>query len=203
MKKNNKKNYIDKGIYSHPQIGGYLSLKQFILIEQDGKRCLLLRFANESDFEINAARFIVKQLNAEGEEIGRVDMEYREMDLSAGQMYSPEQGIVVKKECVDFTVQPIWLVSGDYKYVFRNGTVNASYDPRGYGEKQRADRKRGSAGISIRQSYRGGGKIYGVIAAVSFILVIGSLIFVIYQSAEGMARDELPKTYSEAYADEL
>ncbi len=201
MKKNNKKNYIDKGIYSHPQIGGYLSLKQFILIEQDGKRCLLLRFANESDFEINAARFIVKQLNADGEEIGRVDIDYRDMAVSAGQMYSPEQGIVVKKDCVDFTVQMVSLVSGDYEYVFKNGVVTASYDPRGYSDKVRKDRKRGSAGISVKQPYRGGGKFYGVIAAVSFILVIGSLIFVIYQSAEGRATDELPRTYSEAYAD--
>ncbi len=201
MKKNNKKNYIDKGIYSHPQTGGYLSLKQFILIEQEGTRCLLLRFANESDFEINGARFIVKQLNSNGEDIGRVDIDYRDMALSAGQMYAPEQGIVVKKDCVDFTVQMVSLISGDYKYVFENGVVNASYDPRGYNDKPRRERKRGSAAKSVKQTYRGGGKFYGVIAAVSFLLVIGSLVFVIYQSSEGMARDDLPEAYSETYAD--
>ncbi len=185
-----EKNYIDKGIYSHPQLGGYLTLKQFILIEQDKKRCLLLRFANESDLEINAARFILKQLNSDGEEIGRVDISYKDISIASGAMYSSEQGIVVKKECVDFTVQMVSVVSGDYRYVFENGTVTAHYDRRGYGERVRKDRKRGSAEISVRSKYKGGGRFYGFIAFVALVLAVISLLLVIYNTDS--SEDEMP-----------
>ena len=36
------KEYYEKGFYNHDQIGGFVSVKQFILIEKDGKRVLLL-----------------------------------------------------------------------------------------------------------------------------------------------------------------
>ncbi len=200
--KRNEKNYIDKGIYSHPQIGGYLTLKQFILIEQDKKRCLLLRFVNEADFKINGARFILKQLDSDGQEIDRIDIDYNDMKLAPGQMYSPNQGIVVKKECVDFKIQMLYIASGDYRYIFENGTVTAHYDKRGYSENEKKRSRRGSMDVSIKSKYNGGEWMFGFIAVISMLLVVISFIFVL-SNADNVAKDSLPESYSISYTDKI
>ena len=77
--KKKKENYLVKGVYDRPQTRGAFAVKQYMLIEQDGKHCLLLKFENESDMPISEAEFTVCQLDADGNEIGNIDICYRDI----------------------------------------------------------------------------------------------------------------------------
>lgn len=175
-----KKQYIDKGIYSHPQIGGYLTVKQFLLVEREGKRCLLLRFANESDFVIDRAEFTVKQYNAAGKMIGSVNIKYDGISIAVGDMFAPKNGIVVDETCVDFIVQMSYVGSGCYKYIFKNGSVIAYYEKAQKTDKRRVGKN--TSKVTVRQKYRGSGKMYGLLAFLSFVLVIGAFVYVVYDT---------------------
>ncbi len=192
----NKKQYIDKGIYSHPQIGGYLTVKQFLLIERDGKRCLLLRFVNESDFVIDRAEFTVKQFNAAGKMIGSVNIKYGDIKIAQGDMFAPKNGIVVDETCVDFLVQMAYVGSGCYKYVFKNGSVTAYYEKNQNTDKRNTEKN--TSKVTVRSKYKGGGKMYGLLAFLSFILVIGAFVYVVYDTY----KPEEPETIETENADE-
>ena len=110
-------NCIAKGIYGHHQISGYLSVRQFIIVEKDGKKCLLLRFENEASFDITQAEFSLKQLNSKGDVIDVSTIGYSNMKIRAGQMYALKEGIVLKNECFDFIIQMISLTGGRYRYM--------------------------------------------------------------------------------------
>jgi len=180
MKKNAKR-YIDKGIYSHGQLSGYLSVKQFMVVDQDGKHCLLLRFANEADFEINAVEFMLTQINTHGETVGTIKIKYSDLNIGAGEMYSPDKGIVVKADCADFTVQILSIISGKYRYVFKRGLVTAHYDRRGYENGICAVHVHDGEGRSETQKkYYSRGILYRLVAVVSLILVFVSLGLTIF-----------------------
>ena len=191
MRKKEEK-YLDKGIYDHPQVSGYLSLRQFIMVEQDGKRCVLLRFSNEAPFEINDVEFMLKQLDSRGETVDVVKVRYKGLHIGAGTMYAPSKGIVVKKECVDFVIQMRYVVSDQYKYVFKNGQVTPRYDTRGYADppKYRKTKRSGVDSADIKNRYSGGGKFYGFIAFITFVLIIGMLALIMFKVG-GTARPDV------------
>lgn len=171
---------LAKGIYSHPQVSGYLSVKQFMIIEQDGKKCLLLRFANEASFQISQVEFVLRQLNSKGDEISASVMKYSDLRIKVGGMYALEKGIVLKQECVDVVVQMISLVGGRYKYKFKNGIVTAHYDKDGYGVRETHNTWHRSNSVEVSSRYSDGGQSHRGVAFLSLVLIIVSLVLVIF-----------------------
>ena len=169
---------IKKGIYSYPQLSGYLSVKQFMIIERKEKKCLILRFANEADFEIKSARFNLKQLNAKGDVIDESKLEYLSLNLKAGDMCAPRDGIVLKKDCADVLIKLVSLVGGRYEYHFKNDIVTAHYNKNGYGKK--TSRKSGSSQLDVVHRYSGGGKFYKRIAVFAFFLTVVAFVLSIW-----------------------
>ncbi len=193
-----KKNYFIKGVYDHPQIGGYLTVKQYIMMEQDGKHCLLLRFENELKTSICSVEFTVKQLDSDGVEIASTDVKYTDLDLKSGRLFCPEEGIVLDKKCVDFLVKMRSLVSGETKFLFHKGQVTEHYDPRGYEERCVAEN--GGGRTVVHRKYSGGGKAYGWMAFLALLLMIASIWFVVVRNEEEARKspDSRPTVESEA-----
>ena len=59
IKMNQRGNYISKGVYLHPQIPGFVAVKQYIFCRQNEKKCLILKFSNNCDFKLSAMSFTV------------------------------------------------------------------------------------------------------------------------------------------------
>lgn len=172
-------NFLIKGIYSHPQLHGYFTVKQYIMLEREDKHCLLIRFENELRADICEIAFTVKQLNAAGKVIGRIKIHYSDLNIRAGQLYCPEQGIVIDDACVDCVIDMKYVVSETVKYVFKKGLVTDHYDPRGY--KKPVAHKSETSKITVRRQYMGGGKSFRWIALLSFLMAIVMLGMLIYR----------------------
>ena len=172
-------NFLIKGIYSHPQLHGYFTVKQYIMLEREDKHCLLIRFENELRADICEIAFTVKQLNAAGKVIGRIKLHYSDLNIRAGQLYCPEQGIVIDDACVDCVIDMKYVVSETVKYVFKKGLVTDHYDPRGY--KKPIAHKSKTSKITVRGQYMGGGKSFCWIALLSFLMAIVMLGMLIYR----------------------
>lgn len=176
-----KNSFLDKGVYSHPQIGGYLSVKQFMVVEESGKRCLLLRFINESEHQINAVEFLLKQLDSNGKEIGNVRIKYSDLAIDPDRMYVASNGIVIDDACVDFVVQMISLVSENYKYKFHNGQVTIHYDNRGYADKREVlrDKSYGVSKADVKRKTASSVWCYRLIALLSIVSVIVTMVYLL------------------------
>ena len=192
--------YIDKGVYSHKQIGGYMTVKQFMVVEREGKRCLILRFENESSLEVNAIEFTVIQRNTSGDVIGSSKIKHTHLSVGAGELYSPESGAVIKPECADFEIEMNSVVSGKYRYVFRGGQVTAHYDRRGYDNGICAVHvHKGEGRAAWIKKYYTRGWLYRLIALGALIAVVISLVAAVVASEIDRENDEYKDSIYKEY----
>lgn len=178
---NTEEKCIKKGIYGYPQLSGYLSVKQFMIIERRGKKYLVVRFANEADFIIKDAKFILKQLNSKGEVIDETKLDYLGLNVRAGEMRVPTERIALKKDCSDVVLKLVSLVGGRYEYRFKNDIVTVHYNKNGYGKK--SIRSKGSSQLDVERRYSGGGKFYKRIAVFAFFLSVVAFVLSIWFGA--------------------
>lgn len=194
--KNNS--YLEKGFYSHPQIRGYMFLKQFMLIRKASKRCLLFRFENESALEFKAMELTLVQLDAEGNVIEKSKVKYKGLHVRPGALFCPESGVVVSEDCVDFKIKVTSLISGRYKYTPKNGDMVAHYDTRGYSDRKRA--KLSDEGLEIESRNPLKGKFYGFMAFIAILLIFSALSLVISRSYVSEASPDEAYAQTENYS---
>ena len=191
---NNSKDYLEKGYYNHPQVSGYVSAKQFMLVRRNSKRCLLLRFENESALEFKSMEFMLIQRDANGGVIEKSKVKYNDMRIRPESIFSPPSGIAVSEDCVDFEIKMISLISGPYKYTFKKGRAVCRYDTRGYGEPKSA---RGESGeVSVRSQRRSNAKFYGFIAFIAFVMIFASVSYIAKRIEEKPA-EEINELYTQ------
>jgi hypothetical protein len=164
---------LEKGLYNHPKIPGYLSVGQFIFTRKEGKKCLLLRFVNEADFRIDGAELTVIQLDMYGKKIGRTKIRYTDINVSPAGTFAPERGIIVSEKCVDFYVQMRSVCAKSYKYVFKNGEVASCYDP--YADDEHEYREGYGGERTVKARFFGGAGIRRFITVVSALLVCAAI----------------------------
>ena len=164
------KKYLEKGYYTHPQMRGYMVLKHFMLVRQGDKRCLLLRFVNESSMEVNAMEFVLTQKDSRGRVIASNRIRYRNMRVGKDEIFSRNSGIVVNEDCVDFEVRLVSVVSGIYKYRFKKGQPVAHFDKRGYSNKAVGFVE--DEYVSVSSQYFGGAGTRWLIAFLSLAVVV-------------------------------
>lgn len=177
------KGYFKKGFYNHPQVKGFPSVKQFILLEKEGKRCLLLRFVNGTDLKIDRMQIVLTQLDISGKVINKSKVQYRDMRFAPETTYVSSKGIIVKNECVDFRVDITYVVVGEYKYVKSNGCIVDTYDTRGY--KESSSKVNGVVGAKIKGA-RINSALYRFAAFISLVLVVLSCCFVFFVKVDDL-----------------
>ena len=96
--------WTDKGLYHHPQPAGFVSLKQYMIIESDKKKCLLLRFLNELPLLVSAMEFKLTQLDSSGNVLDSTNVRVDSMSTPQNCTFALRTGIVLHKDCMDFTV---------------------------------------------------------------------------------------------------
>ena len=112
---------ISKSEYSAPQVGNFILAKQYMLYRYQGRKCLLIRFANESEFTVDSFEFTLIQLDSKGAIIGEVKSSCDNLHFEPGTMYAMDKGIVVDDRCVDCRIQLTSAISGKYLYRVNRG----------------------------------------------------------------------------------
>ena len=118
---------ISKGFYKYAQINDFITVKNYIYLRQNEKKCLLLRFANDSDFTVDSLEFVLIQLDSNGKVISKNNVIYNDMKLKSGEMYVENSAILVDEYCSDFKVVILRVLSGEYVYTLKNGRVIVNY----------------------------------------------------------------------------
>lgn len=189
---------LEKGLYNHPKIPGYLSVGQFIFTRKEGKKCLLLRFVNEAEFRIDGVEFTVIQLDLYGKKIGRTKIKYTDINVAPDSTFAPERGIIVSEKCVDFYVQMRSVSSRSYRYVFKNGEVASCYEP--YADEEPEYRESGGE-RTVKARFFGGGGIRRFITVISALLVCAAIAAGAVKAQERFGKFD-GSEYGEEFTDE-
>ncbi len=105
-----------KGIYQYPQMNDFISVRNYIFTWHKEKRCLLLRFINNFDQEINELEFTITQLDVHGKVIKSVPVKHKKLTIMPGALYTPGRAILVEDGCADFKISFDKVRSGEYTY---------------------------------------------------------------------------------------
>ncbi len=127
--------FIEKGFYNRPQPANALSVKQYMLIRKNGKRCLIFRFLNETGVAVKGFQFLLIQLDSHGQEIARDKVKLKRLHIPVDATYATEKGVAVLENCSDFIVKVLYVYSGAYRYTYVGGKAVAHYDVRGFEEE--------------------------------------------------------------------
>ena len=118
---------ISKGFYQYSQVNNFITVKNYMFLREKGKKCLLIRFVNDSDFTVDSMEYVVVQLGVGGEIIDNTKVVCKKMNLDPGEMYASDESVVVDDYCTDFRVVFSCVRSGDYVYTVREGRLVADY----------------------------------------------------------------------------
>lgn len=160
---------LSKGVYKHPQQSGYLSVKQYMIVKQNSKPCLLLNFYNESPLKINTAEFILVQKDSDGRVLKSKPVVYENLSLKPGAEHYTKDGIILENGCSDFELKPKLLVSDMYRYVFKSDHVAALYNKRSMNRKETA---RSGGSISRRSFKESESRLLARIGALAILAVL-------------------------------
>ena len=119
--------YLSKGFYQYAQVGVPVSVRNYIFIRRDGKKCLLIRFANELEYVINAMDLTVVQMDTSGKILEYSDLHFTQMEFLPGSIYVPKSGLAVHEACTKFKVIFKTARSDSYEYYMQNGQVEVRY----------------------------------------------------------------------------
>ncbi len=160
--------YLSKGFYQYAQIGNPVSVKDYIFIRKDNKKCLLMRFTNNLEYLVNAMEFTVVQMDSAGNILENTKIQYRDILFVPGGTYAQPAGIVVKESCSDFKVIFSKIESGRYAYTASGGYPIVRYSRDA--EKLELGHESGTYISHSEGKIRKFGKPY-IVAAVAIIAV--------------------------------
>ena len=123
-----KEQIISKGVYSYEQPENMVGVKQYLFVrENDGKKRLLLRFANKRQEKCSKFAFILYRLDAKGNVLGQEKYESADRDFNEKEVFSFDRKILVEERCTDFKVQMVYARYGNYTYNVEHTDVSVSY----------------------------------------------------------------------------
>lgn len=173
MTDKNVRTVLEKGFYNHPQKSGEVQLKQYVIVKEKGKRCLLLRFLNESDILINGLNIILTETRSHGKEPKITRIRLGNLTAYPGQTCVPKNGIVLSEDCTDFTVEITSIISRGYEYLDRGGKWVPRYNPR----LNTPPTRKGNGKITVKKRRMAKS---GLSAVVAIAGIIGFLVLGIY-----------------------
>ena len=124
-----EKQIISKGEYRHYQVDNFVSVKQFIFLRTEEKKCLTLRFTNSLGCKVDAFKFLLVQMDIQGNVIGRKKIKFDDIFLENGKDYTSSKGIIVDEKCADFKIQMLCVYSDRYRYKLKNNKIATYYVP--------------------------------------------------------------------------
>ncbi len=164
---------ISKGVYRYAQIDSFISVKDYIFARRENKKCLFLRFVNNSDYRITSMSFTILQMNASGELLDKINIVLESQIINPGAVYTYGSGIVIDEFCSDFKVVFSTVRSDDYIYLVRDGKVMVNYDiPEGGLVVGKPAKKPSNAYFKTKKKRYGKPKLAMLFAVCALILTL-------------------------------
>ena len=163
--------YIAKGIYPYSQIENFISVKDYMFVRSDDKKCLMFRFSNNANYMITSLEFTIVQLDNSGKKISETRHKYEQLTIAPDAQFVPNEGIVVDERCHDFKIFFTEVRSDKYRYTVRHGKILVYYDS-DYVQATSAKVSNRSVCNDVRKLKVGKPRLAILVSAIALLLVI-------------------------------
>ena len=103
--------------YEYPQPDGPVRLREYLLTEGMTERYLLFRWEMVGEYPVDGFDYRLEQLDGLGRALAVSEHTcFGAVSVPAGETFVPDEGIVVRSDCVDVRVQITRICSGGYVY---------------------------------------------------------------------------------------
>ena len=165
---------VSKGLYRGEVDRSFpVAVKEYVFVRRKGRKCLMLRFINDSSMVISAIDFQLVQKNSEGVEIASKKISLKGLNCGAGEVFSPNDCFYVKDRCVGFEIRMISVFSGGYEYKSANGESYVKYPLK----SNWAYNSSGSAFCNQRSKINGKVKFTAAILIFALVLIALAVIW--------------------------
>lgn len=172
---------LSKGFYQYAQIGNPVSVKDYIFLRNDHKKCLLLRFLNNLEYIVTAMDFTVIQMDSAGNVLENTEIAYKDLFFLSGSTYAEPVGIVVDEACSDFKVVFSKISAGKYEYISRGGCPIVQYVKDAEELEITGDKGTNITKTSAKTRRFGKPHIVAVAAVLAVLVMIGITAWATYQ----------------------
>lgn len=131
------KKVIVKGSFRTAKDSNYVTVKNYMMVEEAGRRYLLLKFFNARAETVTRIDVSVTQKDSRGKELPAVKLNLTVTNGAAMSDFVPDRTIPVSEECADFSVKVDSAAYGNYVYTIgQDGALSLSYERTDYAAAQ-------------------------------------------------------------------
>ena len=193
---------IAKGKYRYPQSAGVITVANYIIVREDGKKYVLLRFSNERNERVDGLEIKFTQYGADGKEIESSRISFENANGAANSLFVPEERIEVSEECADFRVTILSARYGRYIYKAKKNGVSVDYAPAetdgGGFDETAVKRQMGGRTLSVTRR----GFTFSVLMGLAGVILLACLFLFTYlqlddfkKNADSFSVDRIEYTF--------
>lgn len=162
---------ISKGEYRHYQIDNFISVKQYIFLRVNEKKCLVMRFTNSLGCKVNAFKFVLYQIDIKGNVICKKKIRVNNISLHDGRNYTSNKGIILDEKCVDFKVVMLCAYSDRYRYKLKNDKIAVYYVPHKKWSYEDSDNYKDTVKVKSKTKFR-----TGAVRLLAFLMILALIL---------------------------
>ncbi|MDE7164882.1 MAG: leucine-rich repeat domain-containing protein [Clostridiales bacterium] len=175
--KKKKYDIVHKGVCSYPQTENFVAVKQFLIINEDGKRYLLVKLTNNRTENVTGATLFVEQYDDRGDKISADSVHVGGFDGYPQKSFAVERKIPVASTCVDCRVTVTDAEFGKYTYSAGDelGQPGYIFEPDEPEVKVPAEimKKAGKSGVTVEPRSL---KMPVLILLISLVMIVAAFV---------------------------
>ena len=171
-------NVISKGSYTQFRFNEFISVRQYLLIREEGKKYLLLKLSNDAAETVTGLKLVIEQIDVRGACIEKSRIEWTDVNGQPGEKFVAKDKIPLRENCMEVKIHLVGATFGDYTYAVKSNELVVTYDKKQ--EKNTADyssRTRGEKAVAYERKF----KLPVALAILSIIVLICSFAFTFTQ----------------------
>ena len=121
-------NVLSKGSFSTFRFNEFVSVKQYLLIRENGKKYLLLRLVNDAKANVTSIKLCVEQIDVAGDVISHDYVNIENVNGKAGATFVLDEKIPLKDACIEVAINLVGASYGEYKYTIKSNELVIKYE---------------------------------------------------------------------------
>lgn len=121
-------NVIAKGSYSEFRFNEFVSVRQYLLIREKGKKFLIMKLSNDASETVTGLKLEVEQLDVRGNCLEKNKVEWTDIVGKAGEKFIPPHKIPLRETCMEVKIRLVGATYGDYTYAVKSNELVVTYE---------------------------------------------------------------------------
>ena len=171
-------NVIAKGSYSQFRFNQFISVRQYLLIREEGKKYLLLKLSNDASETVTGLKLVIEHIDVRGACIEKSRIEWTDVNGEPGERFIAKDKIPLRENCMEVKIHLVGATFGEYTYAVKSNELVVTYDKKQPQDTQDySSRTRGEKSVAYERRF----KLPKVLAILSMLVLICSFAFTFKQ----------------------